>query len=161
MAEARTKELGCTEARIKEIYNKLEGLTFRALFDDVVTMRRFLLSVPRRRPVYLVKDTHTNNVLDEIYRDMRSLERELGGKEIWKGITTASGGTYKLWGTEESVGVSGHGVYYIPIGGVEVIVNRTVDYQAIVNITVEKGRRKQLLVCLFNLHQLFMLQKFM
>lgn len=157
MAEARRP---IDAQRIKEIYKKLEGLTFKADSDGTRTMRQFNLSVPRIRPVYLVKDASTNNVLEEIYRNTRALESEYGG-EIWKGIrTTSVEGTYKLWGTEHSVGVSDHGIYHIPSGGVEVIANRTVDFLAVVNITVMKGRRRpQLLVC--PLHQLFVFQKFM
>ena len=152
MAEARAKQSRWVDAqRIKEMYKKLEGSTFKAVSDGAGTMRQFYLNVPRTRPVYLVKDTYTNNVLEEIYRNMRALEREYGG-EIWKGITT-SGGTYRLWGTEGSIGVSDDGVYRIPSGGVEVIANRTVDYLAVVNITVKRGRRKRLLVWL--LHHLF------
>ena len=89
MAEATTKEVLPIDARVKEIYNKLEGLTFKAIFNGTTAMRQFLLSVPRRRPVYLVTDTHAKNVLTEIYRNMRALEVKLGGKEIWKGITTS------------------------------------------------------------------------
>ena len=160
MAEAGAKKTRWANPQhIKEIYKKLEGLTFKAVSDGDVPMRQFYLPAPRRRPVYSVMDTSTNNVLEEIYRNMIALEREYGGK-IWKGITTSGlGGTYKLWGTEHSVRVSSHGVYHIPSDGVEVIANRTVDYLAVVNITVEKGRQKRLLVC--PLHRFFVLRKFM
>ena len=64
---------------------------------------------------------------------------------MWKGITT-SGDTYKPWGIEGSAGYNVSNVYYIPSDGVEVIANRTVDYLAVMNITVEEGQ-EQLLVC--------------
>ena len=156
MAEARVKESQRLDVRIKEIYKNLEGLTFKAVFDGFVTMRQFYLPVPRKRPVYLVRDTSTHNVLEEIYRDTKALEKEYG-REIWKGITT-SGDKYKLWGTEDSTGYNVSNVYYIPSDGVEVIANRTVDFLAVVNITVEEGQ-KQLLVC--PLYYLSVLQKFM
>ena len=146
MAEAGAKKTRwANPKRIKEIYKRLEGLTFKAISDGDGPMKQFYLRVPRRRPVYSVMDTSTNNVLEEIYRNMKTLEREYEG-EIWKGITISDRGTYKLWGTEHSVDVSSNGVYHIPSDGVEVIANRTMNYLAVVNITVEKGR---LLVCPF------------
>ena len=110
-------------------------------------MRQFLLLQPTSRPVYAVTERSTSELLGEILCNTRALESELGGKEIWKGITIY-GGTYKLWGTAESVGYSNDGIYHIPVNGIEVIVNATVDYQALVNITVVPGEREQLLVSL-------------
>ena len=144
--EARIK------GRIKAIYSKLEGLTFNGSFQNRGVMEKFRLKVPRTRPVYVVKG-HGVKVLDEIYREIKEFERSLGGKEIWKGITK-SGDTYKLWGTEYSANHSNDGFYHVV--DIEVIVNRTEKYRAVVNICVEMGKnqaqgttRKRQLVRLF------------
>ena len=134
-----------TEERIKEIYSRLEDLTFKANFDRYVQMRKFLLQQPTSRPVYAVTDRSTSELLEEIHRNIRALERELGGREIWKGITVY-GGIYKLWATPESLGYNKDGIYHIPVGGIEVIADATVDYRALVNITVVQGEREQLSV---------------
>ena len=136
--EARIKD------RIKDIYSKLEDLTFKGSFQKRVTMEQFRLKVPRTRPVYVVKDHDGVKVLDKIYREIKEFERSLGGREVWKGITR-SGDTYKLWGTEYSADRSFNGVYHVV--GIEVIVNCTEKYRAVVNISVDKGK-KRLLVCL-------------
>ena len=146
MAGVGNHEEAQIKARIKAIYTKLEDLTFKASFEDRVAMKQCRLKVPRYRPVYLVKDIQASKMLDEIYSVMKKLEKTFGGIEIWKGITM-TGGTCKLWGTEESVDHSISGLYHVPVGGIEVIVNRSANYLAIVNITV-KGQRKRLSVSL-------------
>ena len=133
------------EERIKDIYSRLEDLTFKAIFDGHVQMRQFRLLLPTSRPVYVVTDRCARKLLGEIRRDLIALENELGGREIWKGITV-SGSTYKLWGTAMSEGYSNGGVYHIPVGGIEVIVGATANYLALVNVTVEQGQREYLSV---------------
>ena len=132
MAATEVSEI---EVRIRRIYSGLEGLTFRGDFDDRAPMRQFRRREPPSRPVYRVTDTSAREQLEEVHRNMAALERELGGKEIWKGITVRGG--CKLWGSEESVDGSDNGTYHIPVGGIEVIFDGVVDYRAIVNITVE------------------------
>ena len=129
-----------TETRIKEIYSELEDLTFKADFGGYVQMSSFT-----RRPVYAVTDMSTIELLGEIHRNVRALEREPRGREIWKGITV-DGGIYKLWGTPRSLGYNTDRIYHIPVGGIEVIADATVNYQALVNITVVQGEREQLSV---------------
>ena len=124
---------------IEKIYGKLEGCTFRGAFDKRVEMEQFRLPEVTSRPVYKVKDGPTNNLLAEIYKNMRDLEKRIGGREIWKGITSHGVGSYKLWATENSVDYSDSGVYHIPAGGVEVIMSdMLMNYQAVVNITVQE-----------------------
>ena len=134
-----------TEARIKEIYSGLENLTFKANFEDCAQMRRFLLQQPTIRPVYVVTDRSAIELLGEIHRNIRALEGELGGREIWKGIMPYRD-TYKLYGTPGSAGSCDDGIYHIPVNGIEVIVDATVDYRALVNITIVQGEREQLSV---------------
>ena len=134
------------EERIKDIYSRLEDLTFKATFDGYVQMRQFRLLLPTSRPVYLVTDRCARKLLGEIRRNLIALENELGGREIWKGITV-SGSFYKLWGTAMSEGsYSNGGIYHIPVGGIEVVVGATADYLALVNVTVEQGQREHLSV---------------
>ena len=122
---------------VEKIYSKLEGCTFRGDFDKRVEMEQFRLPEVTSRPVYIVIDGPTNILLNEIYKNMRDLEKRVGGREIWKGITTHGMGSYKLWGTANSVDYSDSGMYHIPAGGVEVIVSdMLMKYQAMVNITV-------------------------
>ena len=124
---------------VEKIYSKLEGCTFRGAFDKRVEMEQFRLPEITSRPVYKVMDGPTNNLLNEIYKNMRDLEERVGGREIWKGITTRGMGSYKLWGTTNSVDYSDSGKYHIPAGGVEVIVSDILmKYQAMVNITVQE-----------------------
>ena len=128
------------KSSIEKIYSKLEGITFQGAFENRVTMTQIRLLEPTSRPVYEVMDRSTNYLLGEIYDNMKTFNKQVGGKEIWKGITSAGLHCYKLWGTEQSVGHSSTGMYYIPIGGIEVIVTDTlVKYQAIVNITVQEN----------------------
>lgn len=125
----------CIKSHIEKIYNKLEGLKFKGVFERCREMELYRLPEATSRPVYLVTDTSVSDLLDKIYGNMKTLETELG-EEVWKEITTGSG--YKLWGTEESVEHSSDGMYRIPHGGIEVIVSGTlVKYCAIANITVE------------------------
>ena len=122
--------------RIEKIYSKLEDLTFQATYDKRVEMAQYRLPEAIRRPVYEVMDRPTNDLLGEIHTKMKELNKEIGGREIWKGITSY-GHCYKLWGTEQSADHSNSGMYYIPIGGIEVIVSDTLEkYRAIVNITI-------------------------
>ena len=133
------------EERIKDIYSRLQDLTFKATFDGYAQMRQFRLLLPTSRPVYVVTDRCATKLLGEIRRNLIALENELGGREIWKGITV-SGSIYKLWGTPMSEGYSNGGVYHIPVGGIEVVVGATADYLALVNVTVEQGQREHLSV---------------
>ena len=116
------------KSRIEKIYSGLEGLTFKGTFEGPVEMG---MHRSTERPTYIVTDRDANKVFGKIYRKMK------GRQNVWKGINTR-GNMYILYGTEKSVRNKGDGVYHIPIGGVEVIVSKTlVKYQAIVNITVE------------------------
>lgn len=127
------------KSSIEEIYSKLEGSTFQGVFDNRVSMTQFRLREPTSRPVYKVRDEATNGLVRKIHDKVIALNKEVGGKEIWKGITR-DGLHYKLWGTEQSVGHTDSGMYHIPVGGIEVIVTDTLmNYQAIVNITVQEN----------------------
>ena len=126
------------KSSIEKIYSKLEGLTFQGAFENFVLMTQFRRLEPSSRPVYEVTDKSTNELLGKVYDNMIALNKEVGGKEIWKGITRdAYGLRYKLWGSEQSVGYTNSGTYHIPVGGIDVIISDTLmKYQAIVNITV-------------------------
>ena len=125
------------KSHIEKIYSKLEGLTFQGTFEGQFAMAQYRLPQPTIRPVYKIKDRLANDVLAKVFHGVSTLERKIGGKEIWKGITT-SGDLYELWGTEKSVINKEVDEYHIPHGGIEVIVSDTlIKYQAIVNITVE------------------------
>ena len=135
------KPKGTIKSRIEKMYNELEDLDFTGEFVKRMEMTQIRLPVPTKRPVYKVTDTSISDRLVTIYNNVSDLETELqtelGGKEIWKGITIW--GDVKLYGTEKSVDRSSNGMYHIPIGGIEVIISDTlVAYRAIVNITVEE-----------------------
>ena len=125
------------KSRIEKTYSKLEDLVFKGVFEKRMEMTQIRLPVPTKRPVYKVTDVNVSDLLVDIHHNMSKLETELGGKEIWKGITTWGG--VRLYGTENSADYSSNGMYHIPIGGIEVIVSDTLmGYPAIVNITVEE-----------------------
>ena len=135
------KSNSTVKSRIEEMYSKLEGLDFKGVFEKRKEMSQFRLPAPTQRPVYKVTDKCVSDLLLDIHRNVSEVEielkRELGGKEIWKGITTR--GDVRLWGTEKSVDYCSSGTYHVPVGGIEVVVSDTlVDYHAIVNITVEE-----------------------
>ena len=119
------------KSRIEKIYSKLEGLTFQGTFEGQVPMTRYRQSQATIRSVYIVKDRLANDVLEEVFHSVSALEGKIGGKEIWKGITT-SGDMHELWGTEKSVINKEVDEYHIPHGGIEVIVSDTlIKYEAI------------------------------
>ena len=114
-------------------------MTFQGTFEGQVPMTRYRQSQPTNRLVYNVEDRSANDLLARVFHHVSALEKKIGGKEIWKGITASDlDDVYELWGTEKSVTNKEVDEYHIPHGGIEVIVSDTlIKYQAIVNITVE------------------------
>ena len=77
--EQGDSKIGIKE-RIEKIYNKLEGVTFKGVFEKRVEMTQFRLPEPVNRPVYRVVDGDMTDLLAQIRQKMEDLEEELEEK---------------------------------------------------------------------------------